>query len=315
MPILEPFPLSSMLGVPFADYLNVTTPLGNEQSLLEKLVPLFESLGPIEAQPEEGFYKLYSIGTRGGTLAFVPTGVFKLKVRGKVFVISASGGALAAMRSKGVFSEYLSILSEAPHRVSMLHATQDYHVASPSASVLCVKAAAIAGEVSLTRKRLLPGQVRSLLQVNPEGEETGTVYLGNRANADVWAKVYDKREERRSRGAADPGPIVRVEIAVQSDVGATLKDAHDPASIFFHFAGRSLVAVPPQTPSWVAHGEGFVSPPRVERLLVDQLDSLFEFSRDLERLVTVAVGAYGAKAGDVLARRLRARCEAAQVPA
>jgi hypothetical protein len=190
----------------------------------------------------------------------------------------------------------------------MLHATQDYHCLSTSASILAVKASGISGDLALSRKRLLPSQIRSLLQVNAEGLETGTIYLGNRANADVWAKVYDKREERKARGGSDPGPVVRVEIAVQSDVGATLRDAFNPESLFFHFAGRTLVQSPPDLPEWVAHGDGFLCSPRVERTLPERMDRLLSFSMDIQKLLGLAKEAYGSKAGDVLAREFRRLC-------
>src|SRR5450830_1701966 len=50
----------------------------------------------------------------------------------------------------------------------------------------------------------------------------------------IWARVYDKREERVSRGFADPGPLVRVELVV-SGVGATLRDVSDPSALFYHY--------------------------------------------------------------------------------
>lgn len=303
MSILKPFPLSSMLAVPFCDYLNVTTPLGNGPSLLETLVPLFESLGPIETAPD-GVYRLFTATSAG----LMPRGVFKCKPRGKVFIVSASGGALDALRSAGLYSEYLSTLAAYPHRVSMLHATQDYHCVSTSAAVLGVKDAAYSGELSLTRKRILPEHVRCFLQLNAEGSETGTIYLGNRANADVWAKVYDKREERLSRGGVDPGPVVRIEIAVQSGAGATLRDAFDPASLFFHFASRTLVEVSPSVPPWSPHGEGYVLAPKIERTIIERIDRVLSFSPDIQKLVGLAREAYGAKAGDVLAREFQKLC-------
>jgi hypothetical protein len=302
MPILQKFPVSSMLGSPFADYLNVTTPADNGDAVRSALVPLLESVSIVEET--EDALRLYALdGAR-----LIPSGVFKFSKRGKVAVVSASGSALAALRVKDVLPEYVSLLSDFPHRVSMLHCTQDYHLSCPSAAVLSVKAAAVAGDLSLTRKRILPEHVRSLLQVNAEGLETGTIYLGNRANADVWAKVYDKRQERLSRGFSDPGPIVRVEVAVQSDVGATLRDALNPADLFFHFAGRSLVDTPAKVCPWIAHGDGFVLPRREDRTAVERMENILAFSYDIDRLIKVAREAYGDKSGAVLGRAMAKRC-------
>lgn len=299
MAILGFFPQSSMVGSPFTDYLNVTTPAENTEVLKDRLIALVESLGPC-TESEPGSFVLHDLHSGAKS-----RGSFRLRKRGKVLMVSASGGCLAALRDAGRFSDYLVELSEVPHRVSMMHCTQDYAVPCTSAAVLGVRDAAYRGDLALTRKRLVPGQVKCLLGLAADGLETGTVYLGNRANADVWAKVYDKRHERLSRGFPDHGPIVRVEVAVQSDVGATLRDAFEPAALFWHFAGRSLVEPPAAFAGWVPGGEGFVLGPRREISDLDRLETLMSFDRGIHRLVDAAVSAYGDLAGDVLARLFR----------
>lgn len=310
MTILEKLPVQSMLGVPFADYLNVTVPHDIGSEVVAQLLPVIESLGPM-CEEEPGLYRLYDLATK-----IKPTGAtFKFKKRGKVLVLGCSGMALSALRDRGAFDEYLSVIAGFPHRVSMLHATQDYFVASPSKVIIAVQEAAFAEELMLTRKGLTRKQVHALLSPDESepGANTGTVYLGHRKNADVWAKVYDKRQERVQRGYADPGPIVRVEVAVQSDVGATLRDAHNPSDIFFHFASRSLVDAPPSFAGWAANGEGYVVGESREILPHDRLDRLLSFSLDVTRLIQVAVSMYGDKAGDVLSRHLAKKCEALHV--
>lgn len=60
------------------------------------------------------------------------------------------------------------------------------------------------GEVSLTRKTLDPGRhVFRYIGPGPDGEDTGTVYLGARS-AEVKARVYDKRWERIWRATMIP---------------------------------------------------------------------------------------------------------------
>ena len=167
-----------------------------------------------------------------------------------------------------------------------------------------MKSAASSGELSLTRKRLLPSHCTYLLGADCDGLETGTVYLGNKANADVWAKVYDKRHERLSRGYSEPGSIVRVEVAVQSDAGATLRDALNPRDLFYHFAGRSLVEVPPDFAGWSAHGEGFVLGERRERTLFERMDSLIEHSVDVAKVGAMAIVLYGDMAAQVIGRKV-----------
>ena len=304
MTILSLLPVQSMLGTPFTDYLNVTVPSEIGAEVVNQLLPIIESIGPM-CEEEPGLYRLYDA-------KFKPTGAtFKFKKRGKVLVLSASGMALEALRTTRLFEDYLSVIGSFPHRVSMLHATLDYFVLSPSSVILAVKDAAFAEELSLTRKKLLKSQCKVLLSPDASGDETGTVYLGHRKNADVWAKVYDKRQERLQKGCSDPGPIVRVEVAVQSDIGATLRDAHNPADIFFNFASKSLVEAPSTFSGWVPNGEGFVCRESAEILPHDRLDRLLDFSFDVTRLIKLAVQMYGEKAGDVLSRHLAKKCSSA----
>lgn len=302
MAILKGFDFQSILDGPFADYLNVTVPYGRGEELRNSLLPLLDDLGAHE-EGSEGIFQFFSIRARGSQVSQYPDGVLKLKRRGQVLVISASGGVLRRMRDRGLYGDYLSILGAFPHRVSMLHATADYLSQSPPESVLSVKAAAMAGELALTRKKLQPGQCRYLLGTDAQGNETGTAYLGQRSNADVWAKIYDKRHERVCAGFPDPGPIVRVEIAIHSDVGASLRDAMDPRDIFFHFAGRTLVAAPPDFSGWESHAEGYSLEPRPEKSLFWRLEGMFDHPF-LGRLGSMAMMVHQEQAAAVIGRRV-----------
>lgn len=297
MSILLPLPSSSMLGDPFADYLNVTVPLDSSFHLQCEVEPMLDMLGVSELG--DGVFHLPE-----------KRGTFKVSKRGKVGIFSASGGFLRVLREHGMFDQYLAALATAPHRVSMLHVTQDYVVASPPAVVQEVKRLGHAGLLSLTRKRIEPDRVKAILNLNLAGEETGTVYLGHRANADVWCKLYDKDHEQVSRGFPSPGSVVRVEIAVQSDVGATLRDVASPSALFFHFASRSLAVVPAGTPEWSAHGDGYVPSARVySASAVQRLQSIMDSSLDVARLVKLARHEFGEESAfDALFPILRARC-------
>lgn len=308
MSILRCFPYASIAVRPFCDYLNVTVPFEHAGAVRESLLPFIDSLGSFE-EVDDGLFQFLELraGSRG-RLDVQKAGVLKMKRRGQVLIVSASGAVLSRMRSKGSYGEYLSILSAFPHRVSMLHATADYFVSSPPAVISQVKAAASAGSLALTRKHLQPSQCRYVLGTDCEGAETGTAYLGQKANADVWAKVYDKRHERISQGYSDPGSIVRVEVAIQSGAAATLRDAADPFDAFFHFAGRSLVEAPPEFSGWLPHGEGYVLGERRERTLFERFENLLEGSRDIRRLADMALQLYGDKAAQVLGRKVMALC-------
>lgn len=284
----------SMVCTPFCDYLNITVPKDYGDLVMRALSPYLDTLGTSEVS--DG---LYSLPDKGGT--------FKFHARGKVYIMGHSGGFLAALRSQGLFNQFLTEYAEFPHRISMLHATADFRVDSP-AVIQQFKALGQSGEFALTRKRVESKYVHALLSLDAEGRETGTVYFGNRKNSDVWAKVYDKRHERLSKGAKDCGALLRVEVAVQSDVGATLRDASVPELLFFHFAGKSMVSTPSNMRAWVPYAEGYDLPSHNEQLTgIQRLKGVLEFSNDIGRLIKIARLEYGYEGGTVLAGLIKKR--------
>lgn len=292
MGIVERLSSSSMVGRPFTDYLNVSVPLESSDGLRDAVLSVLEATGQFQ-ETLPGLFQFYELGIKKGFLAPIPLGTVKLGHRGRVATLSASGAILRLLREKRLYSDYLATIATFPHRVTMLHATADFLVPDVPAAVQAFKAAAYAGELMLTRKRIQPSQCQHVFGVDVDGKETGTVYLGQRANADVWAKVYDKRHERLCRGYADPGSLCRVEVAVMSGAGATLRDAHDPYDVFFNFAGRSLVEAPVEFAGWQPHGEGYVLGERRERTLFERFENLISNSLDIRRLAEMAVQLYG----------------------
>jgi len=284
----------SMVCAPFCDYLNITTPKDYGDLVLRALSPYLDTLGCSEVS--EG---LFMLPEKGGSFKFHP--------RGKVYIIGQSGGFLEALRQRGLFNQYLAEFAEFPHRISMLHATADFRVDSP-AVIQQFKALGQSGNFSLTRKTISPKFVHALLSHDVDSRDTGTVYFGNRKNSDVWAKVYDKRHERLSKGLTDCGALLRVEIAVQSDVGATLRDASVPDLLFHHFAKKSMVSAPPGIASWVPYAEGYDLPSKNENLTgIQRLKSILEFSNDITRLIKIAQLEYGDEGGVVLSGLIKKR--------
>lgn len=282
------------LGDPFCDYLNITTPKQNQDALMSLILPILDFVGCLHQY--EG---TYSIPPAFGT--------FKVYRRGQVAVFSASGGLLRSFRQLGLYDQYLTIFADYEYRISMLHATLDFRVDAPQ-YIDAIYKMAISGSLNLTRKAIDPKNVTRLTGVNLEGIDTGTVYLGNRSNSDVWAKAYDKRQELLSKGQIDPLPMLRLEIAVQSDVGATLRDASNPYDLFYHFATRSLVTAPAAFKGWEPHGIGF----DIERTFSDlttwqRLWGIIEHSSDFARVIDLAVQDYGHDAEKELTKLLRKR--------
>jgi hypothetical protein len=301
MSILNVFPVSSMIGAPFCDYLNVTTPKENDAALRDRLEPLFDETG-LCSKVDEYTYQFLKAGLNGG--GFQKAGVAKIGPRGKVTTLSLSGSLLRLLRARRLFDEVLSVISEFPHRVTRLDATADYVVADRSAVIHEVRRAGHAGQLSLTRKSIPPGQIKSHLSLGLDGRESGTLYLGQSANADVSATVYDKTKQMWDVFGAKVDSIVRVELLVSSGVGPTLRDVADPTNLFFHFASRSLVEAPPGHMPWVGHSGGFVLPPSVPRLPLQRIEALVQRSPDVQRLIALVGAAYTDKkvATAVLAR-------------
>lgn len=271
---------SQSLCEPFVDYLNISSPKDNLQALRNALRPIIDALGMSEVT--EG---LFSLPERLGTLKFA--------TRGKVCIVSASGGFLSLLRSRSIYNHYLAEFANFEHRISMMHVTCDYSADSPKVLAKLYQKASTGG-IYLTRKAVNPDHVSKLLGRNREGADTGTVYLGSRANSDVWAKVYDKRQERLAKGEPDIQPMLRVEIAVQSDVNATLRDASLPSDIFYHHASRSLVEAPASFTVWQPHAQGFEIPPnQFEPTPHERLTLITENSFDITRIFELAHDSYG----------------------
>ena len=197
MGILTRLSSSSMVGRPIADYLNITVPFDSSEDLRSSVLVVLDQLGCFQ-EVTPGLFRYLRLVVRKGEITTETLGTVKFGRRGKVATLGTSGGVLRLLRESGLLSEYLAAIASFPHRVTMLHATADFLCADVPAVIHQVKDAAYAGELSLTRKRILPSQCQHVFGVDCDGRETGTVYLGQRANADVWAKVYDKRHERLS---------------------------------------------------------------------------------------------------------------------
>lgn len=289
-------PINNDLSIcsPFCDYLNVTSPKENQGSIMELLKPFLDVCGCLEVY--EGTFSMpQGLGT------------FKLSVRGQVSIFSASGGFLSALRAKGLYDSYLMSFADYEYRISMMHVTVDFRVDAPK-YITKLYQRSTAGDVRLTSRFIAPQNVKQIIGKDDQGRDTGTVYLGNRANSDVWAKVYDKKQERQSRGDFTYPPTLRIEIAVQSDVGASLRDASNPHDIFYHHAQHSLVTPPACFKGWTSYGEGFIT----ERVKSDitpwqQLKSILEFSSDFKRFIDIANASYGVDALQEIQKLVRSR--------
>lgn len=171
---------------------------------------------------------------------------------------SFSGSACAALRDHGTWSDLLSELSSVPHRVTRVDAALDLSVDGADLVDLMRKRYA-SGAVNLGRKAV---QTSVVLSVRPDGRETGTWYAGRLTKARYTARVYDKAwEALQKRGELLP-PRARVEVTAKGgDSGATLRDAAEPAALFWHLASPALLDAPEGIPLWTPNRDlGWVAP-------------------------------------------------------
>ena len=232
----------------------------------------------------------------GGTASYLakPRGMVKVTYATRFARISISGGALTALRDAGLLDELLWILATSPHKVTRLDAALDVQT---DASVVIERLGKRypTGAVSLGRKAL---PVLTMLETRPDGEQSGTYYVGHRTAARMTARVYDKSfEALKNRGEVYPLPVTRYEVTARKDSGATLRDAAEPAAIFWHIASPALIPSKPKgIPMWQPHGDftGWEHTPRTYTAH-EVLERRISHSAELEAFIALAdsLGAYG----------------------
>jgi hypothetical protein len=268
----------------FADAMQVTFDRADWRAIRLDLLPLLDSLGcetRVDRPSEEAGYWRAPIG-----------GALKAERFGSVVALGASGQFLAHLRAAALLDNYLATIGTVPHKVTRLDATMDVAVDAPPVLHRLVKRARVGAGVQLTRKRILPAQVTTLLSTRLDGRLSGTAYFGSKT-APVRLCVYDKQKERVDAGVLDAPPGLRYELRLRNGL-ATLRDVSLPAPIFWHhMAGvlRRPVGVPAWSPAVDAY--------RPERAVLDpdhRLRRRVEHSPDLAALVALADSLPGGRA-------------------
>lgn len=248
---------------PFCDGFAATFPQDELHNLRYELLSTAAEAGGLPNG--DGSYRFPGTG-RGGLL--------KVHQFHSVARVAASGQCLAAMRSAGVWEEFLSCLANRPHRITHADVTVDISGADSPAYLTALYERAKAGKVALSRKCMKPTDCHRMWGPSLyDDRETGTVYLGHRGRHEVWGKAYDKRQERLRYGADDPGNLLRLEIGISGQTRVSMHDVYDPTACFYHYAAPSLIQPQSSVPLWQAAGEGFVLPPRDTPLPADRLKS------------------------------------------
>ena len=172
---------------------------------------------------------------------------------------SFSGAACAALRDHGTWDDLLSELSSVPHRVTRVDAALDLSIDGAN-MVDLMRQRYPSGQVNLSRKAIATSVV---LAVRPsDGRETGTWYAGRHQKARFTARVYDKAWQLLQKFGEVIPPRTRVEVTASGgDSGATLRDAAEPAALFWHLASPALLDAPEGCPVWTPNRDlGWVAP-------------------------------------------------------
>lgn len=171
---------------------------------------------------------------------------------------SFSGAACAALREHGTWDDLLSELSSVPHRVTRVDAALDLSLDGAD-MVDLMRQRYPSGQVNLSRKAVATSLV---LAVRPDGRETGTWYAGRHTKARFTARVYDKAWQLLQKFGEIIPPRTRVEVTASGgDSGATLRDAAQPAALFWYLAAPAILDAPEGAPVWTPNRDlGWVAP-------------------------------------------------------
>jgi len=257
------------------DYLNVTVPETVSATVVDEVKRVLDYCGGVQRTPES-----YSLGDSGSAL---------VKNRNGYSLVGVSGNGIEALRRYDMYAELLWVFAAKPHRVTRIDIAHD--VQEPTQAILRSLWRRARGKtgIRLTRKRVAPKNVNRYVRDCLYGDGvTGTVYLGSR-KSEVYAKVYDKRNEILDRHGKDIGrPLTRYEMTATSKVGVSLKDASEPEPLFWHFMSNVLSPPTEGVPEWVAGAQGYHMPDRREIMPAERLKQVVSESPEIERWLSYA---------------------------
>lgn len=172
-------------------------------------------------------------------------GLVRFEAKARHHRVYASGKALGYLRARGAVLPFLSELASQPHRVTLVDVAYDRPIDGPTEVNRLLDA--YPATCALTRKGI---GTWSVLAAGRDGRRTGSFYVGRRGKSEVQAKVYDKQAELWDVQGVETGPTTRVEVSVRGKLGPTLRDAAEPAAMFWHFAAPALLDRPAGAPVW-----------------------------------------------------------------
>lgn len=179
--------------------------------------------------------------------------------------ISASGGSCKALKVSKGWGEYLSLIGSYPHTVTRVDTTMQIAVDAAPFVMGLVDRYIPGNPVKLTRKGVKPDCILKPILYGGKGL-TGTFYAGrlDSGSSKASGRVYDKRNEQMDRHGVDIGPCLQIEMTGRKGLGVTLRDAYDPAPLFWHLASPAILPLPAGVMPWSPFTGELWSPGRID---------------------------------------------------
>lgn len=275
----------------FPDYLSVT--FSPDDSPVFDVSNYLASIGGEPVQSTQGNTDAFRLGD----------GFAFLRQTAQFHKIELRGQALFYLRLFGMLPELLSILAESPHTVTRLDAAADYALDYPTDVLPRLKRKYPDRQAQLGRKSV---QVTEILGPRFDGKQSGTWYAGERGKTRMVLRIYDKMHQMQRKFSELIAPTVRVEIELGRKMGATLRDALEPAPIFHYHLSPSIVAPDPTVRPWEPLDDlGWKTRPR-DFIPYVALQRLVEESKALGKMIELA-DQIGPRGPDLLLQLIQRR--------
>lgn len=262
------WPSSALRGVPdmslsldasavrvFCDFLSTSHP--PDDSPAAEAFLWFQDRGfNVQRSGKSRVRNLYS----PASLPEMPGGLVRIEESHRWHKISVSGSALVYLRASGFFQDYIAFLASYNHRVTRLDAAADFPV--DAADYVAEAHALYPSTCQLGRKAV---STKVMLAARPDGRQSGTFYVGKRGTNTRILRVYDKQLEALDRRNLEIPPCLRIEAEVSKGL-ASLRDAVEPAPLFFDVVSPAILKAPDDIPPWTDNsdiGAWSCPPPRV----------------------------------------------------
>lgn len=204
--------------------------------------------------------------------------------------VSVSGAILSHLRSIGLFTKFIGLLSSEAHNISRMDLARDKLEDGADMIKRMKRRYTREGVTCALGRKSLP--VTYLTSVRKDGRETGTFYAGQRTRARITGRQYDKQAQMLAVHGEHIPPTVRTEVTVRGEngvSGASLYDVLRPEKLFWHVASPVFLKAPKDVEEWVSGWGGGWTYEKPEKLLpAESLARMVEYSPTLDHIIAQA---------------------------